>query len=177
LCLSWSRTPIIGSLTKSISTVCGNRRRTKRIALDALGCSNGGAEIQEWIHIDLIVEDANSAANDKIALRVGLISESDSRSKVVSIRREDGINATSLDQQAFPRDKHGDVLLVAMERPEVFISHAEIQVESLGCLPRILEVKVVGVHYDPTLRIPHRNRRGGHIAGKEVRQCILILAN
>ena len=64
-----------------------------------------------------------------------------------------------------------------MERPEVFISHAEIQVESLGCLPRILEVKVVGVHYYPTLRVSHRDCRGGHVASKEVRQSILILAN
>src|SRR5256885_647298 len=176
LCLPWSGTPVILSLSQSIRTVCRNRRRTKSVALDALRCGNGWAEIQERVHINLIIEDAYSAAHDEVAFRCRLIGETDPRGKIVSIRRKNGIGATPLDHEARTRDKHGDVLLAAMERPEVFIAHAEIQVQSLGRLPGILKVEIVGVHYYPTLRISYRDRRGGHVASKEVGQSIPILA-
>jgi len=75
---------------------------------------------------------------------------------------ENGIDATPLDEESLPGNKNRDVLLAAVERPEVFIAHAEIQVQSPARLPGILEVEVVGVHYYPTLRISYSNGRSCH---------------
>src|SRR5207237_690938 len=161
--LPWSGTPVILSLSQSIRTVCRNRRRTKSVALDALRCGNGWAEIQERVHINLIIEDAYSATHDEVAFRCRLIGETDPRGKIVSIRRENGIDATPLDEESLPGDKHGDVLLVAMERPEVFVAHTEIQVQSFGCLPGILEVQIVGVHHYPAFRVSYRDGRSCHV--------------
>src|SRR6266851_6379772 len=132
---------------------------TKRVALDTLRCGDGRAEVQEWVQVDLIVEDTNSAAYDEIALRCRLIGESDSRGKVVPVRRKDGIETRSLDGKSPSRNEVGDVFSITMERPEIFVAHTIIQIELPGNLPAILEIQVVGVYHDKAFRISDCNGR------------------
>src|SRR5438309_11231813 len=46
-----------------------------------------------------------------------------------------------------------------MERAEILVARAEIQVQSPRRLPGVLEVQIEGVHPDKAFRIPHRYGR------------------
>src|SRR5260370_34901755 len=71
----------------------GNWRWPDRISLQALRRCDRRPEIQEWIHIDLIKEDANSPAYNQIATPGRLISKANPRSEVIVTRGEDGIDS------------------------------------------------------------------------------------
>src|SRR5712692_10767387 len=164
------RLPGIRSLASHVCAVGRIRKRTYRVALEAARARNGRAEIQEGVHVDLIEEDANAAAHHQIACPFRLIGEADARGKVIPIRRENGADPRSLDEQSLPRDKDRNVLAVAMQRAKVFIAETEIQVQLLGKLPGILEIQVVSIHLNKAFRISHSNSGGRYVAGKKVGQ-------
>src|SRR5437016_8963928 len=85
--------PVVG-----ISGVRRNSGRSDRISLQTLRGSDRWTEIQEWIHVDLIEEDANSATHDEVARTRGLIRKAQPRRKVVVARRKNGIDPSSLDE-------------------------------------------------------------------------------
>src|SRR6266478_3639772 len=160
--------PLIRGLAEPVDAKGGDWRGTERVALNPLGCGDGRAEVQERVQVDLIEKDAESATNDEIGSSSGLIGEADSRRKVVSIRREKGIESRSLNGKSPSRDKVGYVLPIAVHRAEVFVPHAEIQVQLRSYLPAVLEKEIVRVHNDKAFRVPHGDRRRGHVASKKV---------
>src|SRR5262249_1569975 len=76
--------------------VCGDRERTKWIALDTLRRSDGRAEIQEGIHVDLIEIDAKSSAHHQIAPLCRLISKTQAGREVIVVGWEDRIRNRQL---------------------------------------------------------------------------------
>src|SRR6266849_268462 len=115
-----------------------------RVILQTVGSVGGWPEIQEWVDIDLIVENTETPTNNHIVL--GLVSETQPRSKVVAVRRENIVDAISLDDQAFAGNKYRQILVVAVQRAKVFVTHSVIDADLLGPLPGILEVEVEGVY-------------------------------
>src|SRR5207249_3950595 len=64
----------------------------------------------------------------------------------------------------------GDVLALAVERPEVFVTQAQIEVELAVDLPTVRQEKVERVHGDVAFRIPHGDRGGEDVAGEKIGQ-------
>ena len=91
------------------------------IILKPIGGADGRPEIQEWIHIDLIEEDAKSTAHNQAGS--GLVGESKSRRKVLVVGRENRIDTLSLDYEAAASHKNPEVVgAIAMQRTEVLIA-------------------------------------------------------
>ena len=152
--------PVVGSLAEDISAIGGDGARTDGIALQTLRPCDGRPKIQERVHIDLVVEDANSPADDQIAAPFRLIGKAESGRKVIPVRRENGIDPISLDEQSLARDKHREVPVRTVKRPKVFVADAEIQIEIARDLPRILNIQIERVYPDKPFGISHRDRGG-----------------
>src|SRR5262249_6828677 len=108
------------------SRIGGNGKRTYWVAFQPLCRCDRRTEVEEGIHVDLVVEDAHSAAHHEIWTRGWLIGEADARRKVIPVRFKDGVSVLSLDEQPFPRDKICQVFPVAMEWSEIFVAHSQI---------------------------------------------------
>src|SRR5439155_7423074 len=127
-------------------------------------------EIQEWVHVDLVVEHAEPATNYQIPILSRLISEAEPWRHVISIWRENGIDALPLDQQPAPTDENRQVFAIVMQRPEVFIPQPQVHVQFSGHLPGILTEKVKAIHPNVTFRISHRDGGRRYVTGKKVGQ-------
>ena len=58
--------------------------------------------------------------------------------------------------------------MLAVHRPEVFVTEAIVDVQPLCELPAVLKIKIEGVHNDKALRVSNRDRGRGDIAGKKI---------
>src|SRR5882762_261431 len=114
------------------------------VILQTIGRVRWWPKIQERVNVDLIVEDAEAPANDRVSL--GLVSETQPRSKIVAVWREDGVDTRPLDDQTFARSEYGQILVPTVQRAKVFVAHSVIDAQLLRPLPGILEVKVEGVY-------------------------------
>jgi len=83
------------------------------------------AIVQKRIHIDLIVEHADSPAHHEITLRGGLVGKSDSRRDVVLVRRVNGVDPVPLDEHSLPRNESRERFLAVMERPEILVAQTK----------------------------------------------------
>ena len=142
----------------SVQAQVGDRGRTHGIVLQAIRCRDRRAEVQERVHVDLIVEHANSAAHHQIAIGFRLVRESEPGRKVVPVGREDGVDAVTLDQHASSGNKDSEVLVVAVQRSEIFVAQTKVHVQLAGDLYRVLAKEVECVDPDEALWISHRNR-------------------
>src|SRR5438876_2654197 len=77
----WHPTPS----PQAVSRHCG---RTRWIVLQTVR-SVWRTEVQEWVHIDLVIEHADAAAHDQVFPAGGLIGETEPWSKIVFVGRED----------------------------------------------------------------------------------------
>ncbi len=59
-----------------------------------------GTEIQKWVHIDLIIKYAESAANNQVFSARWLIGKTNPGGKVILIGRKDRVNAIALNLDA-----------------------------------------------------------------------------
>src|SRR5205823_7824958 len=96
----------------------------------------------ERIQVDLIVENPQAASQHQVTSAAHPIGKPDARREIIAITREDRIGVHPLDDKSLPRNEVGNVFAVAVERPEVFVAQTEIQVQSLGHLPTVLNVDV-----------------------------------
>src|SRR5207237_1087239 len=140
--------------------VCGDSSWTDRVALQALSRSNGRPKVQERVHVDLIIVNADSAAYHEITAPLRLIGEAESRRKVIPVWWKNGVDPISLDEQSLPGYKDREILLVAMERPEILIAQTDVKVELASDLPRILHIRIESVHSDKAFRISYGDGRG-----------------
>src|SRR6266496_4137119 len=150
--------PVIGRLAEPVRAIRGNRESAERVALNPLRRRDGRPEIQERVQVDLVEENAYSAAHHEIGLPRRLIGEADSRRKVVLVRRENGVDPGSLNFKSHSRNEVRYVLSIAVERPEVFVAHTKIQIQFTSYLPAVLEVQIERVHCDKALRVSHGDR-------------------
>src|SRR5207249_7959498 len=148
------------SHAKDIGAICRDSSWTDRVALQALRRSNGRAKVQERVHVDLVIVNADSAAHHEITAPLRLIGEAEARRKVISVGRENGVDPISLDEQSLPRDEDREILLVAMERSEILVPQTNIKVELPSDLPRILQIHIECVHPDKAFRISYGDCRG-----------------
>ena len=157
-------------MAAEIRLVGRDRRGAERVALNTLRRRDGRAEVQEGIQVDLIEENPQAPSHHQVTSAAHPISKPDARRKIITIRREDRICVHPLNHKSLPRNEVGNVFAVAVERPEVFVAQTEIQVQSLGHLPTVLNVKVEGVRSDKPFRISDRDRGGLHVAGQKIGQ-------
>ena len=139
-----------------------------RIILQAVGGVGWWPEIKERVDVDLVIEDAETPANHEVVL--GLIGETQPRSKIIAVRRENGTDAVALDNQAFTWSEDRQVFVATMQRAKVFVPHPVIDAELLGPLPGILEVKVIGIYVYRALRITYSDRRGRYVTREVIGQ-------
>src|ERR1700681_4561059 len=84
--------------------VVRHRVRPNRVILQTVSGIRRWPEIQERVDVDLIVVNTEIPASDQIVL--DLIGETQPRSKVVAIRRENGVDSTALDDQSPTRNEN-----------------------------------------------------------------------
>src|ERR1017187_6782486 len=77
--------------------------------------------IQKRIHVDLVVEQPDSAAHHQVVLRPRLVGEADARSEIVSVGREDAANAIALNLQPLPWNKDREVLVGTIQRSDIVV--------------------------------------------------------
>src|SRR5208282_5050469 len=118
---------------------------TERIVLQTIGKTAARPEVQERIHVDLIVEDPESATYHQIAPGKRLIGEPNPRCEVIFVWRENGTNLTALNLQAIGRSIDREILAVAVERPKIFVANSVCEGEPLVELPAVLHKQVEGV--------------------------------
>src|SRR6266849_570837 len=139
-----------------------------RVILQTVGGVGRRPEIQERVDVDLIVENTEAPANDHVVL--GLVRETQPRSKVVAVRRENVLDSIALDDQSLVGNEYSQIFVATVQRAEVFVTHSVINAQLLGPLPGILEVEIEGVYVHRALRTAHGNRRGRHVAGQVIGQ-------
>ncbi len=164
LCLSRSGTPVV-----SVQAVVIDRMRANWVVLQAIRSANRRPKIEEWIHVDLIEKDANSAADNEILSVRWLVGEPDTRSEVVLVRRKDRIDAISLDLKSFPDHKHCQVFVRTVKRPDVLIAKTKVYVQLGGQLPLILSEKIEPIDAHEAFGIADGNRRSGDVAREKIR--------
>src|SRR5215469_4634299 len=125
-----------------------------RIVFQPIGGTNWRPEIQERIHVDLIEEHAEAAANDEAG--AGRISESEARRQVVIIGMKDLPEVLSLHFQTLARNKFAEISrAVGVERSEVLPPQSVIDIELRGYLPIVLTEEIKPVHEHEALGIAH----------------------
>src|SRR6202008_2176249 len=89
--------------------VSRDRRRSGRVVFQTVG-GIGWPEIEEGVHVDLIVKDTEGAAHDQVFSFCRLVGKAKSRSKIVLVTGKDRIDAIALDLDAGGREEHCEVL-------------------------------------------------------------------
>ncbi len=79
----------------------------------------GRPEIEERVHVDLVVVDTDAAADDQIFTFCRLVGKAEPGSKIVLVPRKDRTNAIALDLDAAGGDEDGEVFAVVVEWTEV----------------------------------------------------------
>src|SRR6266446_2506971 len=164
------RLPRVGRLIRSIGGVGGDRRGTGGIVLKPVGIIRR-PEVQERVHVDLVIVHTDSAAHDEVFPACRLISKAQAWSKIVFVGREDRADAIALNLDAAGgRNKYRQVLGGAVERTKVVPSQTPVEVESARDLPSILHKEIQSVDDDFPLGVTYGNRGGLNIACQEVCQ-------
>ena len=167
-----NRIPLVRCLAAEVRLPGRDRRGTEGVALNPLRGRDGRAEVQKRIHVDLIVEKSEASAHHQIAFGAHPIGKPDARREVLPVRGVDPVCVHTLHHKSLSRNEVGDVLARAVERPEVFVTQAQIEVELAVDLPTVRQEKVERVHGDVAFRIPHGDRRGEDVAGEKIGQSL-----
>jgi hypothetical protein len=148
--------------------------RTDRIILKAIRRADGRAEIQEWVHIDLIEEGSEAAAHHQTGRK--LVSAAKSRREVFVVGRKDRIDTLSLDLEpaAFHEDSEV-VCAIAMQRAEVLVAQAQVDVEFRSKLSGIGSEEIVPGHQNVAFRISDGNGRCADITRQKIGQSSGVL--
>src|SRR5207248_8850786 len=119
---------------------------------------------------DLMEENAAANTHHQVALGQGPESKANARREIEMVRRKHRIGVHSLNYKPLVRNKVGDVLAVAVERPEVLVAQTVVYVQPVRELPTVRSVKIERVHGDQAFRISNCNRRGFDVAREEISQ-------
>jgi len=130
--------PRVRGLAQRVGAVVVDWIRSHRIVLYPVGAADGRPEVQERVHIDLVEEDAEAAADDHITGSPRVPGKAYARSEVVLVRREQGIDISPLNFEALTGYPHRQVLGAIVQRSEVFVAQAQRQVQVAGHLPVVL---------------------------------------
>src|SRR5438270_6052447 len=149
-------------------TIVGDRRRPARVVLQTICSGASRPEIKERVHVDLVEEDADSAAHHEALARGGLVSKAKPRCKVVAVGGENRVDAIALDQQAAIRRKDCQVLIHTVKWPNILVAQAEIDIQFASYLPGILAEEVESIDSDFAFRVSYRERSRSHVAGEEI---------
>src|SRR5712691_695715 len=153
------RLPVIGSSSKIVLAICGDCRWTSRVVLQPIRGVRW-AEVQERVHVDLIVEDADPAANDQVFSARWLIGEAKAGGEVVLVTRKDVADAIALNLDATRgRNKDRKVLMAAVQRTKVVPAQPPVYVEPASNLEGILREEIEAIDHHFSFRIAHGNRR------------------
>src|SRR3984957_12790576 len=87
-----------------LQTVGRNRVRTRWIILKPVRVVRR-AEVQERVHVDLVIEHSNPTADHQVFPICGLVGETEARSEVVLVRRKDAADTVTLNPDASRRGK------------------------------------------------------------------------
>src|ERR1700722_4207867 len=161
------RLPGVGAfvgIIKACGGVTGDGRRTSWIVLKTVGVVRR-TEVQERIHVDLVIEDADSAAPNQVVPARRLIGEANPWSEIVLVGREDGADTIALNLDTSRGwNEHRQVLGGAVKRTKVVPAQAPIDVQSTRDLPCILHEEIHSIDQDFPLSISYRNRGGLNVA-------------
>src|SRR6266567_328889 len=132
-----------------------NRRGASRVVFQSVG-RVGRTEVEEWVHVDLVIEDTDSAAHDQVLSARRLIGEAKPWSKIVLVGREDGADAIALNLNSTGgRNKDRKILVSAVQGAKVVPAEAPVEVESARELPGILGEEVETIYYDLAFGVAH----------------------
>src|SRR4029077_8407905 len=112
-----NRLPVIG-----IPAVVVDCVRSCRIVFQPIGRSIRRTIVQEWTNCGLLVEDAESAPHHDVVAMPRLISKTESWREVVFVRRVDGTDASSLDDQAPARYEDRKIVIAIVQRAGIFVA-------------------------------------------------------
>src|SRR5262249_51497697 len=129
------RLPVIRTGATHRGAVRGHRKRTYWIAFQPLCRGDRRTEVEEGIHVDLVVKDAHSAAHYEISTCGWLIGKTNAGRKVIPVLIEDRVGVLSLDEQSLSWNKICQIFPVTVERSEILVAHSQIQVQLGGKLP------------------------------------------
>src|SRR5205807_2262592 len=122
-------------------------------------------EVEEWVHVDLVVVDADTSAHHQVASFHRLIGESHARSEVVLVWREYLADSGHALVQVKDRQV---VAAAAVQRTKVIPAQTPIDVELARNLPRVLPEEVDSVHDDFSFRGANGNTARLNVPREEV---------
>src|SRR5215469_4172669 len=113
----------------SAGIIYGDLRGTSRVVFQAVRSPIRGPEIEERVHVDLVVVHADPATDYQISLGGGLIGETQARRKVILVGIKQGADTCSLNDQTPARDEDRKILAAVVRWTEVIPAEPQVQVE------------------------------------------------
>src|SRR5437588_6711855 len=114
--------PVSHNSPRTVSLVVIYSGWPYRILRQAVSSRPSRPQVEERVHIDLVVENSDSSSYNQIPVRCRLVSKAEAWRNIVMVGRENRTNAISLNEQTPVRSKHGQVLGQAVEWSDVFVA-------------------------------------------------------
>src|SRR5258708_7329439 len=122
-------------------------------------------EVEEWVHVDLVVVDADTSAHHQVASFQRLIGESHARSEVVLVWREYLPDSSHALFQVKDRQV---VAAAAVQRTKVVPAQTPVDIQFARDLPRVLAKEIDPVDDDFSLSRSNRDAARLNVSCEEV---------